>query len=146
MIEQCCWSAVAVSTSSTRIGPLLPLIITHGGTAGYSEVYAGDGNILSGGCGSAFAAPKKGPFGENAMRFMCVIGFLIVFCAYANAAARGHQARLRNGIAAPSQPETSTYPSPRGARIYRDDSVLGGWRTYHDDPPAYNDPSKFGGG
>jgi hypothetical protein len=33
-----------------------------------------------------------------------------------------------------------------GVRIYRDDSVAGGLRTDHDDPPAYDDPSKFGGG
>ena len=33
-----------------------------------------------------------------------------------------------------------------GVRIYRDDSVPGGLRTDHDDPPAYDDTSKFGGG
>jgi hypothetical protein len=33
---------------------------------------------------------------------------------------------------------------PDGARIYRDDSVPGGLRTDHDDPPSYNDPSKSG--
>jgi hypothetical protein len=38
------------------------------------------------------------------------------------------------------------YVTPRGARVYRDDSVPGGWRTDHDDPPAYDDPSKFSGG
>ncbi|WP_271587943.1 hypothetical protein [Bradyrhizobium sp. CCBAU 53415] len=36
--------------------------------------------------------------------------------------------------------------TPNGARVYRDDSVPGGLRTNHDDPPAYDDPSKFGGG
>ncbi|OSI34053.1 hypothetical protein BST65_02105 [Bradyrhizobium canariense] len=38
------------------------------------------------------------------------------------------------------------YVTPGGVRIYRDDSVPGGLRTDHDDPPSYNDPSKFGGG
>jgi hypothetical protein len=38
------------------------------------------------------------------------------------------------------------YATPGGVRIYRDDSVPGGLRTDHDDPPAYDDPSKFGGG
>lgn len=80
------------------------------------------------------------------MRYIWVMGFLIVFCDFADAAARGPHAKLRNRIAPPSLPETSTYPSPRGAKIYRDNSVPGGWRTYHDDPPSYNDPSKFGGG
>jgi hypothetical protein len=35
---------------------------------------------------------------------------------------------------------------PGGVPIYRDGSVPGGLRTDHDDPPAYDDPSKFGGG
>jgi hypothetical protein len=38
------------------------------------------------------------------------------------------------------------YVTPHGGRIYRDDSVPGGLRTDHDDPPSYDDPSKFGGG
>jgi hypothetical protein len=39
-----------------------------------------------------------------------------------------------------------SYAAPDGVPIYRDDSVPGGLRTDHDDPPAYDDPSKFGGG
>jgi hypothetical protein len=39
-----------------------------------------------------------------------------------------------------------SYTAPGGVRIYRDDSVPGGLRTDHDDPPTYDDPSKFGSG
>jgi hypothetical protein len=46
----------------------------------------------------------------------------------------------------PGQAGTPSYITPRGVHIYRDDSVPGGLRTDHDDPPAYDDPSKFGGG
>jgi hypothetical protein len=39
-----------------------------------------------------------------------------------------------------------SYATSGGVRIYRDDSVPGGLRTDHDDPPACDDPSKFGSG
>ena len=45
----------------------------------------------------------------------------------------------------PSQAVIPSYATPGGVRIYRDDSVPGGFRTDHDDPPSYDDPSKFGG-
>jgi hypothetical protein len=80
------------------------------------------------------------------MRFIFVSGFLIALCVSANAAARGHHVESRHVIVPPSRAEISSDVTPRGVRIYRDDSVPGGLRTYHDDPPAYNDRSKFGGG
>jgi hypothetical protein len=72
--------------------------------------------------------------------------FLIVLWASANAAARGHHANSRYVIVRPSRAVIPSYVTPNGVRIYRDDSVPGGLRTDHDDPPAYDDPSKFGGG
>jgi hypothetical protein len=71
---------------------------------------------------------------------------LIALCASANAAARGHHAKSRLVIARPSQAVIPSFTTPGGGRVYRDDSVPGGLRTDHDDPPAYDDPSKFGSG
>ncbi|WP_245312054.1 MULTISPECIES: hypothetical protein [Bradyrhizobium] len=53
---------------------------------------------------------------------------------------------MRPVIVRPGQATAPVYVTPNGVRIYRDDSVPGGLRTDHDDPPAYDDPSKFGGG
>jgi hypothetical protein len=75
-----------------------------------------------------------------------VLCLLIALCASANAAARGHLAKSRHVIVRRSQSVIPSYDAPGGVRIYRDDSVPGGLRTDHDDPPAYDDPSKFGGG
>jgi len=80
------------------------------------------------------------------MRSVLVLCILIALWASANAAARGRHAQSRQAIIRPSQAVVPSYVTPHGARIYRDDSVPGGLRTDHDDPPAYNDPSKFGGG
>jgi hypothetical protein len=80
------------------------------------------------------------------MRSLLGLCFLIVLCASANAAARRHDATARHVIVRPSQAVIPDYVTPGGVRIYRDDSVPGGLRTDHDDPPAYDDPSKFGGG
>lgn len=63
----------------------------------------------------------------------------------ASAASRG-RSKSREVLAPPSQPTNPSYVTPGGARIYRDESVPGGLRTDHDPPPAYNDPSRFGGG
>ncbi len=78
------------------------------------------------------------------MRFFFALGILIVFAVSANAAARVHQAKSRHVIVRPGQAVIPSYAIPDGIR--RDDSVPGGFRTTHDDPPSYNDPSKFGGG
>jgi hypothetical protein len=78
------------------------------------------------------------------MRFVFALGIFIAFCVSENAAARGHHARSRHVIVRPSQAVIPGYAIPGG--IERDDSVPGGFRTTHDDPPSYNDPSKFGGG
>jgi hypothetical protein len=79
------------------------------------------------------------------MRAGLALCLSIALCASANAAARGH-AKSRYVIARPSQAVIPSNVTPGGVRIYRDYSVPGGWRTDHDDPPAYDDPSKFGGG
>jgi hypothetical protein len=83
---------------------------------------------------------------ENAMRSVLAVWLLIALCTSANAAARGHHAKSRDLIVRPGQAVIPSYTAPGGVRVYRDDSVPGGWRTDHDDPPAYDDPSKFGGG
>ena len=80
------------------------------------------------------------------MRSVLALGLFIALCASANAAARGHHAKSRHGIVRPSQAVIPSYVTPGGVQIYRDDSVPGGLRTDQDDPPAYDDPSKFGGG
>jgi hypothetical protein len=80
------------------------------------------------------------------MRFVLVLGIFIAFCTSANAAARVHHAKPRHVIVRGSQAAIPSYAIPGDGRIQRDDSVPGGFRTTHDDPPSYNDPSKFGGG
>ena len=80
------------------------------------------------------------------MRAGLALCLLIALCASANAAARGHQAKSRHVVVRPSQAVIPSHVTPGGVRIYRDGSVPGGLRTDHDDPPAYDDPSKFGGG
>jgi hypothetical protein len=82
---------------------------------------------------------------RNAMRSVLALGFLIALCASANAAARGHHAEPRHVVARHSQATAPSFVTPSGARIFRDDSVPGGLRTDHDDPPSYDDPSKYGG-
>jgi hypothetical protein len=66
---------------------------------------------------------------------------IIALCVSANAAARKPQAQSRQVIA-PGRAVPAGDVTPSGARVFRDNSVPGGWRTDHDDPPAYNDPSK----
>jgi hypothetical protein len=80
------------------------------------------------------------------MRSGLALCLLIALCASANAAARGHHPKSRHIIVRSSPAVIPSYTTPSGVRIYRDDSVPGGLRTDHDDPPAYDDPSKFGGG
>jgi hypothetical protein len=80
------------------------------------------------------------------MRSGLALCLLIALCLSANAAARGHLAKSRHVIVRPSQAVIPSYATPGGGRIFRDDSVPGGLRTDQDDPPAYDDPSKFGGG
>jgi hypothetical protein len=77
------------------------------------------------------------------MRSVLALFLLIAFCASASAAPRGQS---RHIIVRPSQTVSPSYIAPNGVRIYRDDSVPGGFRTDHDPLPSYNDPSKFGGG
>jgi hypothetical protein len=79
------------------------------------------------------------------MRSVLAFCLLIALCVSANAAARVHHAKPRDVIARPGHTVVPSFVTPSGVRIYRDNSVPGGWRTDHDDPPAYNDPSKFGG-
>jgi hypothetical protein len=80
------------------------------------------------------------------MRSVLALGLLIALCASANAATGRHHATSQHVIVRPGQAVIPSYVTPDGLRIYRDDSVPGGVRTDHDDPPAYDDPSKFGSG
>jgi hypothetical protein len=80
------------------------------------------------------------------MRSALAFCLLIALCVSANATARRHDAKSRHVIVHPGQAVIPSTITPGGVRIYRDDSVPGGLRTDHDDPPAYDDPSKFGGG
>ncbi len=80
------------------------------------------------------------------MRSVLALGLLIALFTSANAAVRGHHAKSRQIIVRPSQAVIPSYALPGGVRSYRDDSVSGGLRTDHDAAPAYDDPSKFGGG
>jgi hypothetical protein len=80
------------------------------------------------------------------MRALLVACLLVALCASANAATRGHHAKSRDVIVRTGQTVIPGLVTPGGVRVYRDDSVPGGLRTDHDPPPAYNDPSKFGGG
>jgi hypothetical protein len=74
------------------------------------------------------------------MRSVLALGLLIALCASANAAARGHHAKPRQGIVRPGRPAIPSQVTPGG--VYRDDSVPGGFRTYHDDPlPTMTHPS-----
>jgi hypothetical protein len=80
------------------------------------------------------------------MRFVAVLGVLIALCAPANAAARVLPGKPHHVIVRPRHALIPSYDSLGSLGIYRDDSVPGGLRTYHDVPPAFDDPSKFGGG
>ena len=80
------------------------------------------------------------------MRSFLILSFLlVVFAASASAAPRSTSSRERSPpvSARGLQP---TYVTPGGARIFRDDSVPGGYRTDYDPPPAPDDPSRRGGG
>jgi hypothetical protein len=80
------------------------------------------------------------------MRSALALCLLVGLSASANAGARGHHAISRHVIVRPSQGVIPSNVAPDGVRIYRDYSAPGGLRTDHDDPPAYDDPSKFSGG
>ena len=53
---------------------------------------------------------------------------------------------VESRIVRPGPAGIPSFTAPSGVRIFRDDSVPGGLRTDHDDPPPYDDPSKDGGG
>lgn len=78
------------------------------------------------------------------MRSILILGLSLAFCVSANAAQTRRHVTPRTF----TDPRSATpiYITPGGARIYRDPLVQGGFRTDHDDPPAYDDPSRFGGG
>ena len=80
------------------------------------------------------------------MRSILALCILIALSASANAAPRRPQAQSRPDITGPGQAVTPSYVTPRGARVYRYNSAPGGYRTDHDEPPDYNDPSRRGGG
>ena len=80
------------------------------------------------------------------MRPLLALCMLMALCASADAAARRHQAQQRQLIVRPGPAAAPVTTTPDGARIYRDNSAPGGFRTDHDPVPAYDDPSKFSGG
>lgn len=79
------------------------------------------------------------------MRPLLVLSFFLVLVASASAAPRSTSGRERSPPISVRGMQPS-YVAPGGGRVYRDDSVPGGFRTDHDPPPAPNDPSRFGGG
>jgi uncharacterized protein YdhG (YjbR/CyaY superfamily) len=79
------------------------------------------------------------------MRSGLALFLLIALCTSGNAAARAHHAKSRHVIVRPGQAAVPAYVTSGGVRVYRDDSAPGGFRTDHDAPVAYDDPSKFGG-
>ena len=79
------------------------------------------------------------------MRLVLALCILTALCVQANAASKGRHTNPRHVITRPGTSAQPVYITPSGARIFRDDRVPGGFRTDHDDPPAYDDPSKFGG-
>jgi len=83
--------------------------------------------------------------GESTMRVVFGLCFLIGLCASANGAAGTHR-NFRHAIVRPGQAILPNCITSGRVCIYRDNSVPGGLRTDHDDPPTYDDPSRFGGG
>ena len=79
------------------------------------------------------------------MRSALAFCLLISLCASAIAATKGYRDKT-HVVVRPNQRVIPGYATPGARQIYRDDSVPGGLRTNYDDPPAYDDPSKFGGG
>ena len=79
------------------------------------------------------------------MRSVLVLGLFFALSASASGTAREHYDKSRHGIVRSSQALIPSDVTPNGVRIYRDDSVPGGLRTDHDDPPAHDDPSRLGG-
>ena len=79
------------------------------------------------------------------MQPVLALCILITLVASANAAARKPQAQSRQAIA-PGQAVSPGDVTPRGTRVFRDDTAPGGWRTDRDEPPSPNDPSRRGGG
>ena len=79
------------------------------------------------------------------MRSVWALGLLIALYASTNAATVHHVRTRHHVTVRPSQALFPPYVAPNGAPIYSYDSVPVGRRTIHDDPAAYNDPSRFGG-
>lgn len=79
------------------------------------------------------------------MRSLLVLSFLLAVVASASAAPRNISNRERSP-AMSVRAAPPAYVGPGGARIYRDDSAPGGFRTDYDPPPEPNDPSRRGGG
>ena len=79
------------------------------------------------------------------MRSGLALFLLIALCSSGIAATRTHHAKSRHVIIRPSQAAMPAYVTSSGARIYRDDSAPGGFRTDRDPPVSYDDPSKYGG-
>jgi hypothetical protein len=80
------------------------------------------------------------------MRSALAFCLMISLSVSAAATAKGPRDKSQHFVVRPNHAVSPAYVTPGGRQIYRDDSVPGGLRTNHDDPPAYDDPSKFGGG
>ena len=81
---------------------------------------------------------------RSAMRSLWILCLLVVLGASESASAKEHRAKSRDAIVRTAPAVIPGSVTPGGSRIYRDNSVPGGFRTDHDAPPAYNDPSKRG--
>lgn len=78
------------------------------------------------------------------VKFAIAICLLLGMCC--SAAAHPKKASQRHLAPILGSSKSTVLISPTGAKILRDPTVQGGLRTEHDEPPSYDDPSKFGGG
>lgn len=89
-------------------------------------------------CPCAHERREGGGNGANAMRAVLALGLLIALYTSADAA-RVHHFKPRHVIVRPSQGLTLGSAVPGWAYAPPQSPI------HHDDPPSYNDPSKFGG-
>lgn len=76
----------------------------------------------------------------------CAIAVCLLFGMCCSAAAHPKKTSQRHLAPFLGSSKSTVLISPTGTRILRDPTVQGGLRTEHDEPPPYDDPSKFGGG
>jgi len=76
----------------------------------------------------------------------CAIAVCLLFGTCCSAVAHPKKDSQRHLASILGSSKPTVLISPTGARIFRDPTVQGALRTDHDEPPSYDDPSKFGGG